>query len=1253
MFTHLHNHTEFSLLDGLSRVEQLVDRAKELGMSHLAITDHGGLYGAIDFYQAARAAGIAPIIGCEMYVAPGSRHDRNPNDKKPYHMTVLAKDQAGYGNLVKLVTASHLEGFYYYPRVDRDLLERHNEGLIVLSGCPGGEVPTLITQGRMDAAAAAVNWYRERFPNYHLELMEHGGIEELPRINAGLMNLHRELGVPVVATNDSHYVRKEDAPLQDILICIHTNTNVNDSKRLRMEEDSYYLRSSEEMAALYPDTPDAISNTMRIAEMCDLELDFSRLHLPEYSTPKGMAADEFLAKLCWEGLERRIEGYGEDEKARLAYELEVIRQTKYANYFLVVWDIARFVLERDIAFAVRGSAAGSLVLYCLGVTDVNPLLYRIVFERFLNVERREMPDIDMDFQDDRREEVLNYVVEKYGRDHVAQIITFGTLGARASIRDVGRALAMPYDEVDRVARLVPNRLHMKLDTAIAESGELREIYEADEGIKRLVDSARAIEGTTRHSSTHAAGVVISKEPLDTLVPLQRPPKGNDDSISTTQYSMEPVASLGLLKMDFLGLSNLAILAKARDLIARARGIDVDLRRVPLDDPKTLRMLADGDTVGVFQLEGAGMTGHIKNLKPSSMVDVASMIALYRPGPMDHIDTFIKAKHGEIEVKYPDPSLQPILEETYGVIVFQDQVFLIAQAFAGYSLGEADVLRKAMGKKVPAIMAQEKGKFIEGALAQGRPLELAERVFALIEPFAGYGFPKAHAVSYGLISYWTAYLKANFPEEYMVSLLNAYSDNTDKLAVSVAECRRLGIRVLQPDILRSQAEFSVEKTNGAADIRFGLANVKSVGAAAVAPFVKSRDEATEPMGSIEEICRAVDMSSMTKKTLESLAMAGALDRFGDRGAILDAIDRIHSLAQSEAALKNSNQTSMFDLLGETMEVPLARIDLPSAKTPDSEKQGWEMELLGVSFSGNKLEELVGKEPGNAIISRGQVDEDMSGRKVQLVGQVSSITERTTKNDQPYIIANLALLDGDIDIFVWQNRIGETQGVWESGNLVEVEGTVRVRGDRTNISCERAAEYDPDRHQPGAEIEAEVEPRAVTPAANGNSRTPPTRHSSESLPPAPIRGSARDLIQGGIPAQAGTVPNPTSPVSAAKDPNGPAPNVGATRRVAPTPAPAAKGANGPGPAPSVGTAAPRKLVVRMREREKQDEDQQMLEDVKRLLLDNQGSDDVGLEIAADGRLYTLDWPIVKVNISADLIYKLQVVLGEHGKSRIDKP
>jgi len=1167
LFTHLHVHTEYSLLDGLSGLEKLVARASELGMTSLAITDHGNLHGAIDFYRLCKKAGINPIIGCEIYVAPKSHHDRDQADKKPYHMTLLAKNLEGYRNLVKLVSAAHLEGFYYFPRVDRELLEQHHEGLIVLSGCPSGEVPKLIASGQLDEARATAEWYRDTFGDYYLELMEHGGVPEFQAINEGLVQLNADTGIPMVATNDSHYVRQEDAYLQDILVCIHTNTNVNDEKRMRMTEDSYYLKSYEEMAALHPDNPEAIANTMKIAEMCDLELDFSKLYLPTYPCPDGLTSEQYLAKLCEEGLQRRVGQPDDQHQQRLAYELDVIRQTRYDDYFLVVWDIARFVRENDISFAVRGSAAGSLVLYSLGITDVNPLIYDIVFERFLNVERKEMPDIDMDFQDDRRVEVLNYVVSKYGRDHVAQIITFGTLGAKASIRDVGRALAMPYDQVDRIARLVPTRLNIKLKEAIDETPELQELSDSDEGVRKLLEIAQGLEGTTRHSSIHAAGVVISAEPLENLVPLQRPPKGDEQSVSTTQYAMEPVAALGLLKMDFLGLSNLTILARAKNLIAENRGINIDLKSLPLDDQPTLQMLSDGHTVGVFQLEGGGMTDHIKNLKPRSMVDVASMIALYRPGPMEQIGTFIEARHGRAEAIYPHPSLISILAQTYGIIVYQDQVLLIAQAFAGYSLGEADVLRKAMGKKVQAIMDQEKEKFIKGAIAQGHPLDLAESVFMLIEPFAGYGFPKAHAVSYGLISYWTGYLKANYPEEYMSCLLNAYAGNTDKTATAVAECKRIGFAVLPPDIQRSQSQFALEKQHdGRTAIRFGLSNVKNVGAGSVVPFIESRAEVDGPVTTIEELCRATDMSGVTRKTLESLVKAGAFDRFGDRGGIISSIDRIHSLAQSEATLRNSDQTSMFDMFGESVPSPLASIEFPEGTTSDSEKKGWELELLGVAFSGTKrLDIAAAGGKANGVMSRGQITATMSGSKVTLTGQIASTTKRSTKTGKPYLIATLALLDGEIDVFVWDNVMTETPGLWEAGSTVVITGTVKARDDRVSISCLTATPYRVPREEP------------TTPV---------------------------------------TTPQAPAPFATNGAPNGSSTNGG----VATT--------------NSNGNRSHRRLKLKIRETENSMDDRRLLEDISRLLLDHQGDDEVSLEIASNGQVFTMDWTVVRVRITPEL-------------------
>ena len=1222
MFTHLHVHTEFSMLDGLSRLEPLVLKAKELGMNSLAITDHGGMYGVIDFYRIALKHGIKPIIGCEMYVAPGSRHSRDPQDKSPYHITILAKNAQGYHNLIKLVTLAHLEGFYYKPRVDRESLEQYHEGLIVLSGCPSGEVPNLITQGRMDEAKATATWYKELFGDYYLELMEHGGVPELPAINNGLLELNRELGIPVVATNDSHYVDQADAPLQDILICIHTNTNVNDEKRMRMTEDSYFLKNEEEMQALYPNLPEAIANTQVIADMCNLELDFTKLRMPEYKVPGGVPADKYLADLCWDALQTRIDTVTAEHEERLAYELEVIKQTQYANYFLVVWDIAKFVRDNDIFFAVRGSAAASMVLFCLRVTDINPLPYRLVFERFLNVERKEMPDIDMDFQDDRREEVLKYVVSKYGRDHVAQIITFGTLGARASIRDVGRALAVPYADTDRIARLVPFRLRITLDEAIETSPEFKELYDTDESVKNLVDTARKLEGLTRHSSTHAAGVVISEEPLDDVVPLQRPIRGDDDGITMTQYSMEPVAALGLLKMDFLGLVNLTVLAKTRGLLENTRGFRFRLQDIPLNDANTFDLLARGDTVGVFQLEGAGMTRYIKELKPTSLADVAAMIALYRPGPMEHIGTFIDAKYGRVEPNYPHPALKDILEETYGVIVFQDQVLLITQTFAGYTLGEADIVRKAMGKKIPEIMAEEREKFLKGAVKQGYTQELAEQVFALIEPFAGYAFNKAHSVSYGLISYWTAYLKANYPVEYMVALLNGYMGNTERTTTAVVECRRLQIKVLPPDIRSSDTDFTIETLEGGEHaIRFGLAAIKNVGAAALKPVLESRQQ-DGPFTSIEQMCRSCDLSGLNRKTLESLIKVGAFDAFGGRAALLTVIDRILSLAQSEASLRDSNQTTMFDLFGESVSTPLANIDIPDIETPQGEARTWELELLGLAMTGdNRLNEIINDAGEEKIVFKSQLGPDMARKQVAVVGQVSSVIERYTRDQRPFRIVTLDMMDGQIEVFVWEEQLESTRELWKEGMLVMVGGTVRVRDDQISISCTDASEYkvnESKETEKAVDTEISIAEEVVDNIVE-QIPTPPTTNGS--VP----NGTAH---AGVVPDQA-VEPEPGS--------NSPLPVV---------PLPVVPQPVVPQPVYSV-----RRLRLRLTETQNIENDQGLLDDVKRLLMEHRGEDEVTLEIAVEGRIVTLEWPPVRVNASTELHDQLLKLLGGSGSVTVE--
>ena len=1204
------------MLDGLSRIDQLVERAEQLGMDSLAITDHGGMYGAVDFYNTARAHGIKPIVGCEMYVAPGSRHERNPGDKSPYHMTVLAQNAEGYGNLIKLVTKSHVEGFYYRPRIDRELLERHHEGLIVLSGCPSGEVPGLLAQGRHDEAAEVAGWYRELLgERYFLEVMRHGGVPDLPAINRGLLALSDRVGVPVVGTNDSHYVDRDDAHLQDIVICIHTNTNINDEKRLRMEEASYYLKSHQEMAELFEDLPDAVTNTERIAEMCDLRLDFSQLRLPQFPTPDGMSADDYLTRLCEEGLRRRTGGPTPVEEERLRYELGVIRHTQFADYFLVVWDIAKFVRERDIFFAVRGSAAASLALFCLGVTDVNPLEFDLVFERFLNVERKEMPDIDMDFQDDRREEVINYVVAKYGREHVAQIITFGTLGARASIRDVGRALGMSYADVDRVARLVPFRPNISLSDVMKDNAEFSEVYGADESIRNLIDTSMKLEGLTRHSSTHAAGVVISGEPLDAVVPLQRPSRGDGDGVLTTQYSMDPIAELGLLKMDFLGLANLTVLAKTRDLIRETRGEDIALQDISLDDAKTFELLSRGDTVGVFQMEGSGMTRYIKELKPSSLGDVAAMIALYRPGPMEHITAFIDAKHGRAKARYLHPALEDILRETYGIIVYQDQVLQIFRTFAGYSLGAADIVRKAMGKKIAEIMAEEEQQFIQGAVQNGYTRELAEQLFALITPFAGYAFNKAHSVSYGLISYWTAYFKANYPVEYMASLLNANSASSDRIANAVNECRRMRIEVLPPDIRLGEEVFSIEAgRDDKPAIRFGMAAVKNVGAAALEPVIAARKK-EGPFESIEQMCRVADFSGVNRKSLESLIRAGAFDAFGERNGLLSVIDRIISLAQSESRLRNSDQSSMFDMFGESVPAPLFDLQVPGEPTSESEKWRWEKELLGVAVSNNiLLASLSADSDPSVYVLMGQLSDAPRNSTVRVRGQVASVDHRSTRDNKPFAIASLALMDGQVEVFVWEEALRSTRGLWQEGNLVTVTGTVRVREDEVSLSCRAAEEF---------RIGEELAEANASPAPATVSEAPRPAYSPPAQPPSRP------------PAQPSAQPSAQPPVAS---------------EVAEPPAAPPASANGSRESdarPANGQGNGLRLTVRLRETGQQTADNNRLQDVKRALLNFRGEDEVGLQIVYDGRVVHMDWPQVRVAVCDELTSELEEALSGQGE------
>lgn len=1074
MFNHLHVHSEYSLLDGMSRIPRLIERAQEMGMEALALTDRGVMHGVIKFYLAAKKAGIKPIIGCEVYVAPNSRTER-AGEKTSYHLVLLARNQEGYLNLIQLVTKAHLEGFYYKPRVDKELLEAHSEGLIALSACIGGEVPSLILKDRPEDAKKAALWYKKTFRDFYIEIQRQP-MPELEKVNKTLIPLAKELEIPMVATNDTHYVNKEDAPFHDLLLCIGTNATIHDEKRMKMAGDFFYLKTPQEMTELYKDIPEALENTKRVADMCNLELEFGRIHLPQIDIPEGQTPYEFLASLCQKGLEEFYPDASQEILERLEYEMDVILQTDFANYFLVVWDIISFVKREGILYGVRGSAASSIVLHCLGITDIDPIRYKLVFERFLNVERKEMPDIDMDFEDARRDEVIRYVSQRYGEDHVAQIITFGTLGARAAIRDVGRALAMPYGDVDRIARMVPAIPGITLEKALEENAELKTAYEQEAVVKNLVDSAKGVGGIARHASTHAAGVVISQEPLTLYMPLQRSNRAaNGNGALMTQLDMEDIAKIGLLKMDFLGLANLTILGRARELIKTSRNVDIDLHTIPMDDDKTFALLAAGETTGVFQLEGAGMRRNIKELKPTTFSDIAAMVALYRPGPMEQIPNFIESKYGRAPIKYPHQALEDILKETYGVIVYQEQVLFIVQAFAGYSLGQADIFRKAMGKKIADVMKKEKKGFVAGAKEKGFSAKLAGEVFALIEPFAGYAFNKAHAVSYALIAYQTAYLKANYPVEYMTAFLDIQYDQTEKVATAVSECRRLGIDVLPPNINHSGSNFTIDKDeDGKPAIRFGMTAIKNVGPGAVEALIEERQK-NGAYASVEDFCQRADLSSVNKRVLESLIKAGALEELGERGTLLANAGLILSVAGRQQQLRQTGQSTMFDLWGEQSAVPVPGLEMEQAEAAMKDKLLWEKELMGIYLSEHPFSAYAGG-AGNTTLC-GQIEASLEGKTVAVAGVITSLRHAFTRDGNTFVNAELEDLDGSVEVLAWPRLYTATKDLWEEGNVLLIDGKVKARGDRVQIYADHVCTY-----VPGETVVKTPLPNAAKPAAS---------------------------------------------------------------------------------------------------------------------------------------------------------------------------
>ncbi|MDX6593321.1 MAG: polymerase subunit alpha [Gaiellales bacterium] len=1085
-FVHLHVHSEFSLLDGLSRIGEMTKRVAEQGMPALGLTDHGSMYGVIPFYAAAKQAGIKPIIGIEAYVAPRGMADKEGKQDADYHhMILLARDDVGYRNLLALTTAAHLDGYYYKPRIDKELLARHSAGLIGTSACLGGEVLKRLGQGDEAGAAKAATEYRDILGdgNFFIEVQEHG-IGEQQRLHPQLVELARRNNLPLVATNDTHYTSPDQYEAHDLLVCIQTASNVDTPGRMRFENNEFYLKSAAEMRRLFNgELPDAMDNTLRIAEMCDVNLDFSGLRLPHFEVPAGETEGSWLRKECERGLPDRYGVISDAIQTRLDYELGIIDRMGYSAYFLIVADFIRFARERGIMTTCRGSAPGSIVTYSLGITPVDPLAYGLPFERFLNPDRVTMPDIDIDFQDSRRDEVIQYVTAKYGDDRVAQIITFGTLGAKAAIRDVGRAMGLTYAEADRVAKAVPNELNISLARAVETSPPLRELMAGDDRVDKLIGIAKQLEGVSRHASTHAAGIVISRDPLTEIMPLQR---ATDGKTTMTQFEMHACEALGLLKFDFLGLTNLTILADAVDLVEKHRGVRLDVDKLPLDDRRTFDLLSTGETMGVFQLEGSGMRRYVKELKPTEVRDLAAMVALFRPGPMANIPAYIRRKHGLEPVTYLHDSLEPALRDTYGIFVYQEDIMTAAIAMADYTGPEADNLCYAIRKKKEDVLRQHEAKFKAGAKKKGIPPHIVDKVFHEFEPFARYGFNKAHATCYGLIAYQTAYLKANYPIEFMTAVMNGFRERAEKVAAVIAECRRLGIDVRPPDVQKSSALFTVETdASGAPEaIRFGLAAIKNVGEGAIEAIVAVRDggESPGPFRSLADLCQRVDLHTINKRVMESLIKANAVASLGTAGALLAALDVALENGQRHQRDVAAGQSTLFDLFAMPADESVQFLD-GGEEIPRRERLRWEKELIGLYLSEHPLGDIAGELPDYVTAYTGELAEEADQAKVTLGGILISSRRVVTRAGSTMLVATLEDLQGSVEVVVFPKVFEQTAVSWADDNVVLVTGRIDRRDDAPQILCEAVHLWDDAVRMGPASFGAE---RDRLLAARGNGR-----------------------------------------------------------------------------------------------------------------------------------------------------------------------
>ena len=1082
-FVHLHIHSEFSLLDGANRIKDLPVRAKELGMKAMAITDHGVMYGAIDFYKACKKEGIKPIIGCEVYVAPRSRFDKEPIDKQYYHLILLAKNNQGYKNLSKLVSIGFTEGYYYKPRIDLEVLEKYHEGLICLSACLAGAVNQALLNGQTEKAEEIALWHKKVFgEDYYIEI-QNNGIREQVLANQKLVQLARKLDIPLVATNDAHYLKREDSYSHEILLCIQTGKRMSDEDRMKFDTDELYVKSPEEMSEYFSAFPDAIENTVKIADKCNVEFEFGHTILPNYDVPPEYQTHyDFLKKLCDDVIKERYgENPSEEIIKRAEYEIGVIKKMGYVDYYLIVWDFIHYAKSQGIPVGPgRGSGAGSILAYAIGITDIDPMKYGLLFERFLNPERVSMPDFDVDFCYEHRQDVIDYVSRKYGHDHVSQIITFGTMAAKMVIRDVARVLDYPYSEADKLAKMIPNEIHITIPKALEQNRELKELYDTDPEVHKLLEIAMSLEGMPRQASTHACGVVITKDPVDTYVPLYV----RDGQIST-QYIMTTLEELGLLKMDFLGLRTLTVIQDTINLVKQNRGIDVEFDK-DMSDPKVYKLWQEGNTSGIFQFESQGMTNFMKELKPDCLEDLIAGVSLYRPGPMDQIPRYIRGKQNPGHNEYTHPSLEPILNVTYGCMVYQEQVMQIVRDLAGYSLGRADLVRRAMGKKKLDVMAKEREIFINGQLDEngniivpgcvrnGIDAESANKIFDEMSEFAKYAFNKSHAACYAVVAYRTAYLKSYYPAEFMASMLNSFLGNLDKVPEYIDECKRIGIKILKPDINSSSSKFTVEfdesqdKNNQIGQIRFGLGSIKNVGLQPIDNIIKDRNEHGKFEG-FTDFCERVEGEAVNKKCVESLIKAGTFDEFPEtRATLLASFEAIMDLAQSYNKKGMNGQVSMFDLGGEQEENNLKEIKYQFSEQEEmteNEKLSMEKEMLGIYISGHPLEKIKEQIKQLTNISSKElkeIDEQNSseeneenkvqeilkyedGQEVRIAGIITSVKKKYTKNNKIMAFVTIEDLNGSAEIIIFEPTFLKYQDKLLEENIIMIKGRLSIRED----------------------------------------------------------------------------------------------------------------------------------------------------------------------------------------------------------------